>query len=92
MNGTELLLDRALYHARAGQVDPSYCLIAAAEELKYGKDYPPEEGRALAAVMEAAGDSLTRWKEARLHNPRAQKIAETVALLKEALFNVQVAG
>ncbi len=89
MSGVELLLDRALYHARGGQPDPLYCLVLAAQDLAYDKEPPQGAARAMIVLNAAAGGSLVQWYESRRHTLRAKKWAETVALLEDTLFNVQ---
>jgi hypothetical protein len=88
MTGAELVLDRALQHARAGQPNPGYCLIMARRDLvATEKEVLEGEGAAMMAVIEAAGGSLVQWYEGQRRSAH-----QTVELLEEALFNVQMRG
>lgn len=81
--GAERVLGRAIEVARAGVTHPHTALIVAAE-FEHG-DEPQDMVRAFVAVRDAAGEPLTKW-----HEGRGRKPAETVALLEEALFNLQI--
>jgi len=86
MTGVERILDRAIHLARWGQHNPSLAIL---DSVDMGGDEVADTVQAWAAAAGAAGCSLTRWYEGA---PKRRKLQETVALLEEALFQVQVSG
>lgn len=81
--GVARILERALWHARAGQVNPFMALVMTAEDES--GDTPQDHCKAFVALCDAAGGSVFRWYEG-----QGRKVAETVQLLEEALFQVQM--
>jgi hypothetical protein len=83
MNGIERILTRAIHEARTGQTNPHTCVMHATD-VEHG-DTPQDSLRAFLAARDAAGEPLVRWYEGRRRKP-----VDTVALLEEALFRVQM--
>jgi hypothetical protein len=84
-SGVARILERALEHARRGHANPLGAIVLAAGSDE--GDKPGDGAGAISAVQRVAGCALTKW-----YRQQRRTAADTVRLLEEALFQVQLGG